>query len=345
MPRPRSKATAALPKYMDVRHGKRTTTYYALLKGARINLGHDRAAAERRLRELIDGKPTAGTIADMCAQFIAHHRALIAAGTGELAEITLDDYENSLNKHVLPRCGSWKPSQFKPTHKAQYLKKQKELARAVRGNREMAALGSAFNFGVSMGMIDKNPCHGVKRNKEKPRTRRVETWEVNRLSQVAKAKGESAYMIMLIGMMVAITGRRRAEVRELPDLALREEGIRVKAAKQQMDDPDQWFLIAWSPLLRQLVTEALAMKRNGRGYVFATEEGRPYTDSGFKTMWGRTMDDYVAQGGVRFTAHDLRAYYVTEMSEKGEDPKTHRNRATTERVYNRNRVHKVKPLA
>jgi hypothetical protein len=44
-------------------------------KGERINLSHDRAAADVKLRELISGKPTASTIADMCQQFIAYHRA------------------------------------------------------------------------------------------------------------------------------------------------------------------------------------------------------------------------------------------------------------------------------
>jgi integrase len=73
-------------------------------------------------------------------------------------------------------------------------------------------------------------------------------------------------------------------------------------------------------------------------------DGHPYTDSGFKTMWARNMSDYVKQGGIRFTAHDLRAYYVTEKGEKGENPETHKNPATTKRVYDRTRVVKVKPL-
>jgi integrase len=195
-----------------------------------------------------------------------------------------------------------------------------------------------------MGMANANSCHGVKRNKEKPRSRRPETREVNALTQVAKAKGVSAYMVMLIGLMVALTGRRRAEVLNLTTFALRDDGIHVVAAKVKKDEPDRMFLIAWSPLLRQLVGEALAMKRSAHGYLFANEEGHPYTDSGLKTMWNRNMNDYVAKGGVRFTAHDLRAYYVTEKSEKGENPEMHRNPATTKRVYDRTRVVKVKPL-
>lgn len=344
MARPRSRANLALPQYMDVRHGKRTTTYYALIKGQRINLGHDRQAADVKLRELINGKPTAGTISDMCFQFIAFHRAAIAAGRPELAKSTVDEYEISLIKHVLPVFGAMPPGAFKPTHSAQYLFAQREKGRAVRANREMAALGSAFNYGMSKGMVASNPCHGVKRNKEKPRTRRPETREVNALTKLAKARGESSYMCMLIGLMVAITGRRRAEVMRLTKFALREDGIHVVDSKTKTSEAERTYLVAWSPLLRQLVGEALAMNR-GKDWIFASSDGKPYTDSGFKTIWGRTMTAYVKAGGTRFRAHDLRAYYVTEKGEKGENPETHKNPATTKRVYDRARTVKVKPLA
>lgn len=345
MGRPRSKANGALPQFMDVRHGRRTTTYYAMLKGARINLGHDRQVADAKLRELINGAPVAGTIADMCQQFIAYHRAALAGDRGELAETTVDEYENSLLKHVLPVFGTMAPKDFQPTHSAQYLFAMREKKRAVRANREMAALGSAFNFGMSKGMVASNPCHGVKRNKETPRSRRPETREVNALTQIAKAKGESAYMIILIGLMVAITGRRRAEVMRLTNFALRDDGIHVVDCKTKTGQPERTYLVSWSPLLRQLVQEALAMGRNKQqGYIFASQDGAPYTDSGFKTMWNRVMHDYKKSGGVWFTTHDLRAYYVTEKGDLGENPETHKNPATTKRVYDRTRVVKVKPL-
>jgi len=62
-------------------------------------------------------------------------------------------------------------------------------------------------------------------------------------------------------------------------------------------------------------------------------------------MWNRLMTEYVAAGGQHFTAHDLRAPFVTEKLERGEDPKTHKNPATTHRVYSRAATVKVKPIA
>jgi integrase len=52
-----------------------------------------------------------------------------------------------------------------------------------------------------------------------------------------------------------------------------------------------------------------------------------------------------SQGGERFTAHDLRSYYVSEKKDRGEDPQTHANEATTARVYDRRKVRTIKPLA
>jgi hypothetical protein len=53
------------------------------------------------------------------------------------------------------------------------------------------------------------------------------------------------------------------------------------------------------------------MKRGGSGYVFPTQDGQPYNDSGFQMMWNRIVHDYAKTGGVWFTMYDLRAYYVT----------------------------------
>lgn len=43
-------------------------------------------------------------------------------------------------------------------------------------------------------------------------------------------------------------------------------------------------------------------------------------------MWNRIMEDWLKLSGAeRFTFHDLRAYYVTVMVGRGENPETHAN--------------------
>ncbi|MDH0739792.1 DUF4224 domain-containing protein [Achromobacter spanius] len=94
----------------------------------------------------------------------------------------------------------------------------------------------------------------------------------------------------------------------------------------------------------KLLTEAVRLsKKHDTPYVFAARSGAPYSDSGFKANWSKIMADFVANGGERFTAHNLRAMYVTEMVSRNANPETHKNAATTRRVYDRRREVKVKP--
>jgi integrase len=332
---------------MYVKRGRRADTYYTIIASKYVGLGNERGVAERKLRQLKGESAKSGTIAEMCELYIAEVRRQLETGDkAALAIGTINDYENGLLKFVLPIFGGMKPVDFRPMHKAQYLAKMREKDRAVRANREMAALGSAFNHGMRLGMVDSNPCHGVKRNKETPRTRLPKISEVNQLLGIAKAKGESSYMIALIGVMVALTGRRRAEVLQLHMRDLSEEGILTVDAKTKAGEAGRSYMVQWSPFLRELINEARGLPRDvGSMFVFATRAGEPYSDSGFKAMWNRIMNDFVKTGGERFTAHDLRALYVSEKSIKGEKAETHKSEETTRRVYDRNRVVKVTPIA
>ncbi|MBS1170129.1 MAG: hypothetical protein H6R01_1047 [Burkholderiaceae bacterium] len=333
---------------MYATHGKRFDTYYTFIQGKRINLGHDRKEAGKALKALKTGEPAENSIEDMCRKFIKAQRVLLADGDkNALSKDTINEYETSLTKWVCPVFGHMNAREFKPTHAAQYLEKMREMGRPVRANREIAALGSAFNYGMRMGMVDMNPCHGVKRNTEKPRTRLPTIAEVNQLIQAAKAKGTQSYMIALIGVMVAVTGRRRAEILRLRVSDLKNEaGITVMDAKTKPGESERTYLVEWTDFLRQLVQEAISLPRKvGSLYVFSNRDGQPYTDQGFKGMWNRVMHDFEDAGGEWFTAHDLRALYVSEKTERGENPETHKSEATTRRVYDRRRVVKVKPMA
>jgi integrase len=346
MARPRT-SDGHLQQNLYVKRGKRSDTYYTIINAKYVGLGSERAEAERKLRQLKGQAADDNTIASMCELYIAElKRQYEAKDKTALAIGTITDYENSLTKYVLPIFGLMKPTDFRPMHKAQYLAKMREKERAVRANREMAALGSAFNHGMTLGLVDSNPCHGVKRNKETPRTRLPKISEVNQLLTIAKAKGTSSYMIALIGVMVALTGRRRAEILNMHMSDLSDEGILTFDAKTKAGEASRSYMVQWSPFLRELLTEARGLPRTvGSMYVFANREGQPYSDSGFKAMWNRIMNDFVKAGGERFTAHDLRALYVSEKAQRGEKAETHKSEETTRRVYERNRVVKVKPLA
>lgn len=281
-------------------------------------------------------------ISTLCRLFLAEQRQLLAEGdAGALSARTIADYTEALDRHMVPTFGAMRVTVFKPTHAAQYLLKCRREGRPVRGNREVAALASAFNHAMALGEVDVNPCRGVRRNRERPRTRSVSIAELNVLLDLAQQQGGSAYMVALIAVMVALTGRRRAEIRTMRADQVTDDGVVATDSKNRAG---RHYLIRWSPMLHRVVDEAAKIKPRST-HVFPNRSGQPYSDSGFKCVWQRLMRVYEGNTGDRFRAHDLRALYVSEMLDRGEDPHTHQNTATMRKVYDRRRLIEITPLA
>src|SRR5437667_9264328 len=103
-----------LVTHLYVKYGRRRDTYYTIAQGKYIGLGSDREAAQRKLRDLIAGRPVAGTIAEMCQRFIAFQRELLThSDKAALARRTIEDYDQDLKEHVLPIFGRMAPGDFK----------------------------------------------------------------------------------------------------------------------------------------------------------------------------------------------------------------------------------------
>ncbi|RYY90120.1 MAG: hypothetical protein EOO15_03960 [Chitinophagaceae bacterium] len=338
------------------RIGKRRTSYSTMVNGKRIPLGHDLAVAQAKLAAMRgDDKPAiVRTIEAMCAGYIAEQRALLEAGdaTG-ITELTINQYEGMLKRRVIPYCGAMAPRDFTPAHKAQYLAARRKgnpengiKPAPIGANREMAALGSAFHFGMVEGLVSANPCLGVRRNSGRPRTRNPSVTELNSFLAFSKGQGKGKYMVALIGALVGIMGRRRAEFIRLTDASMTAEGLKCKDSKTKAGEPERFYTVQWSDLLRQILTEARGIRSKVKSiYLFPTRTGAPYTDDGYSSNWNKLMRAWEAQGGARFRAHDLRALYIGCMTHRGEDPNTHRNKETQARVYDRRTDIKVKPLA
>lgn len=338
--RTRNAKLGLLPR-MDARPRKNGGYTYRYLTYERkyINLGHDRGEAIRKVLQMERRAPNSGTVSEMVSEYLE------STTFAELSQRTQDDYIG-YSKHILRVFGEMTVSDIEPPDIARYLRKERKDA-PVQANREKSFLSSAFQFGIEHGYARTNPCRDVRRNKEKPRNR-CPSWEdIESFAATAKAKGPSSHIIGLMAKFEALTGRRRAEFRELRKSDLTDSGIRIAFSKIRAGEADRSGLIAWTPALRQLLAEVAAIERSADSvFVFTTRRGQPYSESGFKAMWAKIMADWMQlPGSVRFTSHDLRAYYVTVMVERDENPETHANPATTRKVYDRRRVVKIKSSA
>lgn len=338
--------------HLYARKGKRVTSYFTQVHGKYINLGRNLELARRKRDEMQGKRVRDESIEAMCEGFLDEQVELRKAGDQTaLSELSVRQYRVML-KRVCKIFGKMKPREFEPTHKAQYLSMRKKgcpekgiKPAPIGANREMAALGSAFGYGLREGLVRENPCLGVRRNRETPRSRKPGIKEVNAFVAMAQGISQSQLMIALIGLTVGVTGRRRAEFIRLTKSAITDEGLRCKDSKTKKGEPERFYLVEWSPLLRQIIETAQSIPRDKESiYLFPAKHGGPFTDDGWSTGWTRLQAEWEKTGNERFRAHDLRALYVTDLKDRGIDPKTHKNTATTDRVYDRSKVVKVKTL-
>lgn len=216
----------------------------------------------------------------------------------------------------------------KPSHVARYLDTRcsKDGKPApVRANREAALLSSVYSWAMRRGLAEVNPCYGVRRNVEKARTRCPSQEEIEAVNSVAPLA------VALTVELAYYTGQRRADLLKLRLADLTEAGIQITQGKTGAK-----LLIRWSPGLRDCVNAIKALERPVRGlFLICNRRGQPYTDSGFKAMWGKAMDKALKEGLIqeRFHFHDIRAAAITAADEANMDAQGlagHKSRSMTE---------------
>lgn len=324
-----------------VYEGKRHDTYYTVDRNNKyINLGHDLLEAKRQLLEMEGEAPQRGSVADYLDQLMVARLKLVKAR--KLAQSTYDT--NELEVIQLKKAfGKMDPAAMKPKHVWQYLHVYRGAEHPVRANREVALLSNMYNRLIGAGVVDINPCTGVDRNTEEPRTRLVTDAEFKAFIRFGIRKSETGKRTVLAAAIAYLSGKAQGQILKLTRHQLSKEGIAFSARKRGAGT-----FVEWTPLLRRLVRHALAMPCNITPlFVVHTQDGTPYTSDGFKSNWQRLMNEWCEQGHERFTFHDLRAKAVTDMIDQGREAKDltgHRQQSTIDRVYDRRRLRKSKAV-
>lgn len=320
----RQKPGAHTPR-LYVYEGKRRPTYYTITAAnQRINLGHELIEAKRKLLDLEAGRPVAGSIAELFDRYMPEVSAKKAPATHK--------DEKASKVFLVKVFGKMRPQDIRPVHVAKYLDERGKTA-PVRANREKALLSHVFSMAMRWGIVDANPCRGVARNTETPRDRLVTDREL--CGFIAHNAGsETGSLLGLVAWFAYLTSQRKGDLLKIRLDHLTDEGIVVQQGKTGAK-----VLVEWTPKLRECVAEIRALPRPVRGlFLICNRAGQPYTDSGFKALWGRAMTAWVDEGGERFHFHDLRAKAVTKMIEDGrkaQDLSGHASEAMVAKVYDR----------
>lgn len=155
-----------------------------------------------------------------------------------------------------------------------------------------------FTKAIRWGVVDTNPCRGIERFAEKPRTRYIEDWEY------LAFKKDAGDLIAAFMDFKLITGLRKGDVLAMKLQQLRDDGIHITINKT-----GKRIVIEWSDALRLAVERVRQLPRPVRGmHLFCTRRGSPYTVSGFSSIWQRKMVSAIEKGVLteRFTDQDIR---------------------------------------
>lgn len=293
------------------------------------------------------------TVSALLTAFLLYREDQVRAG--DVAARTLDDNEQEA-KMLRLVFGQLPVSAVKRQHVARYLRERtdRNLKPApVRANREAALLSSAYSWAMGLREwdINENPCYGVRRNRERPRRRYIET------SELAKWKRTATTRLRCFVLLKRLMGCRQGEILALRRGSLTDIGIRCGISKT-----GRVKIVRWSWALRVTIKAILSVdKKDGAADskkpkkvvpfvdpalkpLFPARNGSPLTSRGFKSAWARSMKPYLDAGGSRFRENDIRAKTASDMSTAGaQELLDHASPAITRRTYQRAPV-KVRPL-
>ncbi len=174
----------------------------------------------------------------------------------------------------------------------------------VAGNREISYLSKAWSYCYERDIVTKpNPCKGVRRKTESPRTRYVTDDEYQIVFDLApdyiKTAMELAYLCRM-----RLSETLDTRVRDITD-----KGLLTRRLKGSNN-----AITLWSDKLRKVVDRGL------KGHIRVSE--MPIVNDGkgstirlekFKTAWQRLMRTVQSKGIERFTFQDLKAKGVSDF--------------------------------
>ena len=323
MARPR-KSNRHLPPRVYLHHG---AYFFVDRAGKWHRLGTSLAEMHRGYAGFIEDRPIR-TMNDLFEKYMVE----IVPGKAERTQRD-NQYEVRFLRVALGRMD---PRAFRPRHGYSYYnaRKEKSLRRALA---EMALLSHIFTKAVEWGVVDKNPCKQVRKERPKPRRRYVTSEEFQAAYSVMPPMFQCAMDLAVL------TGLRPGDLLALSRSNLTDEGVLVTTA-----ETGKSLLIEWSEALQNVVDRALGLPPHIRPAIICNRKGRPYTVDGMNSIWYRNTRKAVADNDNAllepFQFRDLRAKSASDDNLEAAVLRLgHSDPAITNRVYRRKPA-RVRPL-
>jgi site-specific recombinase XerC len=243
--------------------------YYKIIKNkwhplSRIDEGTN--ALFRSLHELDPLRP--GTVGEL----INLYRAV---GMDHLKPATVRDYLNIL-KRLEHHFGHMPIGSLKSNHIAHFRETRRRKGKGgIRVNREVAVLSAAFEMGMREMVVEFNPCHGSRRNRESPKKRYVENEEFLAVFE----KANEAFQDLIAAAY--LSGVRQTDVIGWKRSDMTPEGIKFVQSKTGKP-----HTVQWSKALSFFVDRAVKRFPEAET-IFANTRGEAWTTSGIASQLAR----------------------------------------------------------
>jgi hypothetical protein len=203
--------------------------------------------------------------------------AFVKRGMTKLRPPTQADYRRIVVTRLIPFCGHMPRNALKPSHVAQYLDAREVEGSPVAGNRERACLSSACNFAMRKGWLEFNPCHGVRRNTERPS-------KVYVSHEALTAAIDKAPECMQDLLAVAyLTGIRQTDLMLMTRAMA--AGGRIRFVESKTGKPAEYDI---TPTLKRFVDRAAGRAEAlGVAQLFTSPDGLPWSKWGLQSAMRR----------------------------------------------------------
>jgi len=287
--RPRKK-DRHLPACMYFKHG----AYYLVRKGKWKRLDTDyQAALMAYARE--QGRAGKGGMAELIDDALAYMKPKLAANT-------IEQYRSAAER-LKDQMAEFEPRDVLPRHVAAI--KMHGAATPNMNNRIISFLRMVFAYALEKGLVDSNPCIGIKRHPEKKRDRYLTDAEFNAIGAVASDNMRCIYE------MCYLTGQRISDVLGIRLADISADGIAFTQQKTKAR-----LVVRMTPDMEALIVRIKALPRRVRGLTLFTARsaGKPVA---YETVKDAFRADCKKAGVTGATLHDLRAKSLTDTDKQG----------------------------
>ena len=315
-------------------------------KGDRQKVMEAERIAMRKAVDIREGVIRAGSVAELIDRFKTEEDGKHFADQSKDGVMNRKGSYANLTKFF----GQMRPKDMKTIHGYQFLDDRAKAGAPIKANKELALMSTICKKAIRWGIIESNPFTEMELNKGDKDVRTITRSQIVRFYLWSQKQEEKPFRIMgCAAMFTYLTGFRAAEVRPFHASGLTKDGVLVIGAKRKKGEDVVMKLRDWSPRLRMVVKRAQQAYGRERLYLFANRHGKPYTRSGWGSVWQDAMRAWIGCEEKELVGHtqyfsllDIRPAAITAKITKRSadmlDFAAHANPSTTYRHYDRRRI-------